>query len=153
MEVKGRSTYTFEEGEISISIKEGEKKNISPHFAKILEKHSIVTIPILTSAILRKKIMEERAHPLPTKLQEDFYETAEFTFEKLAGLNNDEANKVRILVKDLLRLRMGKIHKIVLQTKEPKISLEPVERLFYRKIKTLIAETETEALDGGNKKW
>lgn len=138
MEVEGVETYLLEEGDFAISIKKGEKKDIPAHLALVMERHGIVKIDGMTNVDVKKRTMNEKASPHLTDLPEDFYESAAYVMEHCDG---KERIRLSNSLRELVRARLEKIHRLCLQEKHAPGEMQNIEKGYYAKTQELVRET------------
>ncbi len=144
MQVEGLEHYEYNTKDLSITIKKGEHCDIEAHLAVVLASHGIVSVEILSSAIIRKKTLAERASPQLTQLPEDYFEHIAYSLSQVD--DKKERDRMAMAGRELASLRLEKLTKSALQAKNPKAKLTRKERSFFIQQEHLFRDTLNDIL-------
>ncbi len=139
MQVEGLEHYEYSSQDLSITIRKGERCDIEAHLAIVLASHGIVSVEILTSAIVRKMTLVERASPQLAQLSEDFFDHIAYSLSQVQ--DKKECDRMAMAGRELASLRLEKLTKLAMQAKNPKAKLTREERSFFIQQEHLFRDT------------
>lgn len=139
MRVEGLEHYELTTKDLSVTIRKGESCDIEAHLAMVLASHGIVSVEVMTSAAVRKKVMEERASATLTALPDDYFEHISYSLDHTS--ERKERDRMLMAGRELASIRLEKLTKLAHQGKQPKVKPTLKEQSYYMQQEHLFSET------------